>query len=896
MFSSSHGPLRQKGPVPDKAPRADTTQSHTYRRRSHAAIAVAKGCVACDKLQDALQGSIDIDPLLLVDWTRDSAWPGEHCIYDPAKPPHPNMDRYWPLESSCSSVDLKYKDNTATSYVILKPRNLEHEAFARRGAFTRKDHFRDHLWEYHKEDIGSMSRDRTKLGEKECLKTRQPSATARIMDSRWWRCPQCLARINIAKSIDDWRNFRRCPACSSARSNLDIDMQTRGYFGWILECDEYETWYFDQAGGCLWISGGPGTGKTTALAEISCYLEAQREPGEYIITCFLDPDVKGVNPSVAILGHIITKLLGRKPVDDSHKILEEKIEELMCARKSISTSAMTTIESAIRHSLGKHENLCIIIDGLDEYSQNVQDQTMLLQLVEQLSRPNTDHRIRCIASTRDVNVFEKRSFEGGKHVDLNAHTSHRVSLQRYVVDRLPCSTPGSKSEASKVLAECIARKAAGTFLWAHLVLEELRNGTHCIEENYYPDEIMSIIARWPSKLETLYAEMFGRIEKCHQNAALSMIRWVTFAAQPLHMQKLLGALYIESGLRDVQANITVMSGGLLLIEKDGLVRLVHSSLRAYLQTRMNQNWTDISNEAHEMMAHACLRGLTREALLQSLELIPRAHPRVSSTLYENTSQPHDFVQYAQAHWMFHYRLAEASSTFLAGLLHNSLEVNLGTTGDQLPGKREQAAYDTGQIESNDRVDLIDPQISGIMVAARFGFPKLAKLELEMGADASIRCGSEAVTPLIWAAMHGNNEVVELLIEYGANVEIATQSNDTALASAIVNGNIETAKLLLETRKTSTEYLVVRPTFVSSCVICGEPDIAFEFQKSQGKETCSQILTLEWQTAIIPWKPRQTSQNTKKCKPPDAGPAIRPASTLCLPSILFGHQERTCAEL
>jgi len=65
-------------------------------------------------------------------------------------------------------------------------------------AFTRRDHFRDHLREFHKEDIlkrGRGSRDQT-----EWLWERQ-------VDARWWRCGKCLSRIKL--NSDGWE----CPVC-----------------------------------------------------------------------------------------------------------------------------------------------------------------------------------------------------------------------------------------------------------------------------------------------------------------------------------------------------------------------------------------------------------------------------------------------------------------------------------------------------------------------------------------------------------------------------------------------------------------------------------------------------------------------------------------------------------
>jgi len=69
--------------------------------------------------------------------------------------------------------------------------------------FTRKDHYRDHLRGYHKEDIGSVKIYGMKVGgEQEAT-----WLVERRIDSKYWRCAICLVRIYVAD--DAWE----CPNC-----------------------------------------------------------------------------------------------------------------------------------------------------------------------------------------------------------------------------------------------------------------------------------------------------------------------------------------------------------------------------------------------------------------------------------------------------------------------------------------------------------------------------------------------------------------------------------------------------------------------------------------------------------------------------------------------------------
>ncbi len=68
--------------------------------------------------------------------------------------------------------------------------------------FFRQDHFRDHLRDFHKEDL-------PRRGGKTDSQWWEERAT-RPFTERWWRCNRCLgARVRIDK--DGWM----CPSCKN---------------------------------------------------------------------------------------------------------------------------------------------------------------------------------------------------------------------------------------------------------------------------------------------------------------------------------------------------------------------------------------------------------------------------------------------------------------------------------------------------------------------------------------------------------------------------------------------------------------------------------------------------------------------------------------------------------
>ncbi|KAH7348519.1 hypothetical protein BKA65DRAFT_398116 [Rhexocercosporidium sp. MPI-PUGE-AT-0058] len=74
--------------------------------------------------------------------------------------------------------------------------------------FGRKDHFRDHLRDFHKEDIGTARIDRFE-SDKEWSKQQRKWLSERKVSSGWWRCSQCLNRVHVKDK--GWE----CPRCKS---------------------------------------------------------------------------------------------------------------------------------------------------------------------------------------------------------------------------------------------------------------------------------------------------------------------------------------------------------------------------------------------------------------------------------------------------------------------------------------------------------------------------------------------------------------------------------------------------------------------------------------------------------------------------------------------------------
>ena len=254
---------------------------------------------------------------------------------------------------------------------------------------------------------------------------------------------------------------------------------------------------------------------------------------------------------------------------------------------------------------------------------------------------------------------------------------------------------------------------------------------------------------------------------------------MSHSRRPLQAHELCHAIAIRIGSTnhnsdDILTLSTLINccQGLVTLEKTGsAVRLIHFTLQEYLRAH-----PDLFNRPHSTMAETCLTYLNFQHIK---DLSPELPPDPRDT---------PFLEYSSLYWGTHMRMEISDcSKFLALQLLDRFDGHISAKSLWNSVKRELSV----NLHNGDEL------FSALHCISYFGVAEVANTLIDMGRWDVNQEDSAGRTPLIWAARHGHEEVVSLLLR---NKNIQPDRHDsncqTALSCAAQNGHEGVVELLL----------------------------------------------------------------------------------------------------
>ncbi|KFY08735.1 hypothetical protein V492_05960 [Pseudogymnoascus sp. VKM F-4246] len=563
---------------------------------------------------------------------------------------------------------------------------------------------------------------------------------------------------------------------------------------WIKTNELYNLW-LQSYSQLLWISGGPGKGKTMLSIFLATELEqiAKESPGVSFLQYFCDNKDEKRNTAVAIARGLVFQLLELHPKLIGHILPSFKIQKESLFTASSFGTLWRIFESMVRDPI-LGTTYCIL-DGLDECDPSSLEVLLrkFATLLSTKSSNSSDCHLNLIVVSRDLPDFIPHILSSFPRIrlDPDAETEVNDDIQRFIdikVDDL--SRYGEYPQPLRVHVEEVFRtRAEGTFLWIGIVAKELMK--------YKTTEVEEALNLFPSGLEGLYARMLLQIDDDRRETAARILRWVVMAVRPLTLMELSIAIETTSikptvvkFSRDKRINDQLSYCGYFINIKGDKVSLIHQSAKDYLLRKTKDS--DSSLEFFRVktyvgnleIASKCFDYLQRGAL---------ADGEVDLTDDAARLEAFPLLSYAALYWHVHARFL-ARSEAIFDLSHPFYQ-----NKSQI---RESWAW-TCLSDEIRRYSTSNHSFTPLHLASYFGIvPLVENIFLNKGWGYKVmrllyKKDEEGRTALHEAVYGGHENIVQLLLEKGADVKTRDGDGQTALYTAAEGRYKAIVQLLLE---------------------------------------------------------------------------------------------------
>ncbi|KAL8918399.1 MAG: hypothetical protein Q9208_007369 [Pyrenodesmia sp. 3 TL-2023] len=325
----------------------------------------------------------------------------------------------------------------------------------------------------------------------------------------------------------------------------------------------FKDWLEGDSKDPYWLSGKPGSGKSTLMKYIST---------EFSSYCQSHDTLSAWGDAVTCsfffwnLGSPLQKNYGGFLRSFLHQIAEQKPEMIpimndqyhptkssqigLYGSSSIHTWTEKRLDEALARFLKTKPpsmRVCMFIDGLDEF---VGDEDRLIDTIHLLSHASGT---KVCASSRPEQIF-RRGFAASPQLklqDLNYPDIYKATVERLMPDlKAHVSCTQYKLDS---LVHQVVEKSQGIFLWADLMTKDLKKGARNADSI---EELGERLERTPETLDGLYEHMLSGLDKAYlRDAARYFHHLLVFQEsfrseswlEPMVLPTLLGFACIEEG-------------------------------------------------------------------------------------------------------------------------------------------------------------------------------------------------------------------------------------------------------------------------------------------------------------------------------------------------------------
>ncbi|KAM6476251.1 hypothetical protein HDV62DRAFT_396184 [Trichoderma sp. SZMC 28011] len=467
---------------------------------------------------------------------------------------------------------------------------------------------------------------------------------------------------------------------------------------WFLTDERFLTWRDKKSGDLLWVSAGPGCGKS--VLSKSLIDERHLSPDTTVtissstitvsqnIICyfFFKDGGEGKMDSAQALCAILHQLFIHMPQLMAHALASHKkySQDLMRRTDELWRIFLDCVDSS-------PVPIICLLDALDECEE--EGRTSLTKKLCDLylnTNSSTPPRLKFLITSRPYETF-KMSFDrltaspAYLHFDGDDKSGQIGQEINLVIDvRVDYITSSFTAEDRNKISQRLKNMESRTYLWLHLTLEIIERNMSAYSRRLDMEEFLS---KLPSTVSDAYEKILSRSQDDKKVEALLQI--VLAAERPLTLDEANYALTLALGdefssHEKLQENLWPQDRfkttpgnlcGLFISIHDSKLYLIHQTAREFLlDTNPSGAWRGRLNlsRSHGILAKACISYLLMlDAQFENLTKLKEKYP---------------FSSYAANSWFLHFESQDASSTDTSRKLARSLvDVSVPQTRNWLEG-------------------------------------------------------------------------------------------------------------------------------------------------------------------------------------------------------------------
>ncbi|KAI0023788.1 ankyrin repeat-containing protein [Xylariomycetidae sp. FL0641] len=663
-----------------------------------------------------------------------------------------------------------------------------------------------------------------------------------------------LDLVSSSQRSSDLQNWLKAPD-ATINFNEACKKKHPGTGLWLVQGSAFRTW-LDSPQSFLWLRGFAGSGKSVLCSTAIQYAfqHLRSNPKTCIAFFFFAFNDSSKQDTTALLRALILQLSTQL---DDHTELSRLRD---CYRHA--TPPDQALLKLLRQQVRKFKDVYILIDALDE-SPAGHPREAVLEAIRNVQAWNEPGLHILVTSRDEVDIRDELEATPAESIDMR-DTGVDQDIAAFVAQHLRDNRRLRKWEQHyERIEEALTTRADGVFRWVECQFKALVSLP--VNQALLDKTLQSL----PRSLDDTYARMLRNIAPESREYAQQMLAILCCAFEPLSDLELIDALAVELGdhpkfdarrkfrtADDLQVLCpgfvevdnylvadsdsdsdsydeadTFESGTEGKAETDGgtghvrlekKIRIAHFSVQEFLEAERILTYKDIASfhvqrqDRHTDMASVCL------AVLLEPSMTKLRDPKVAKTRYP-------LAKYAAYHWSGHmklgtYRTCVESQVLQLfedpeGALTTWIRIEDGTYTQGRPrffSTPNPIYYAT--LLGLDRVvvKLLDKTLpasatsspflqmarggkvydTALAAAAEFGHKEMVELLLDKGADIGARDESHE-TALHRATDNGYKEIIGLLLDRGADVNAQHKYRGTALHEAARRGHKEIVELLLD---------------------------------------------------------------------------------------------------